>query len=801
VLNGSGDQTVVLMARTGALGRVRVVSRVGGTGVWVPDLTANAVGLRAGGILRVSFSEQGSGSRTVRLRVKGIYRALDSSAPGPYWANFLPQILPQGVDPPPPVRFVFMTPDALFRIVASLSTVRVFHFQGRTQSFAVGPQLSLSAEMAVDQRGLTLPKARSLSGRFGVLPRALGASGLGRRLGCTAPGQGTAASGGKLFCAISSSLSAAVAIADGNAREISPVVSLLSGAGVLVALGVAAAAGLFLVRRRAGEVALLFARGERVGAFAARTVVELLVPSVIGAAAGFGVALGVTGLFAPSGSFDSGTVAAAAGHGGIAAAAGLLLAVAVASVAFVRQFDAATRRFRWIRWVPWELPLMAVAVWLLLEVTSGHGVAGSGAVGARHPTLAVFALPLLLVAATVGLVTRLLRVGLRRVGDGGGGLPPTLFLALRRLAAANGILVALLLVSAVAFGAYFYAESLSVSLTRSVTEKSYIAYGGDAQALISASIPIPRRFPYPVTEITEGNEVATLDGPAGPQADVFEVDPATLGSVIRWFADWGPDPRPLLGALRVSAGPLPVIVTDAAPAGLSTVWFGGQRLRVRVVARVKALPGMSAGIPLVIADGPSLERAARSAHIYDPLGTPQVYAWARGPAAAAAAALAARPFEGFYASTVESFTADPEVQLATRTFRYMRLIAIAAGVLVIVGLLLYLQARQRSQAVSSALAARMGLRRRTEVLSLTVELILIALVAALVGGVVALAAATPIISHIDPLPTNPPAPTLTLPVTAILIGAATLLVLAVALAIVTSWSARRTDMSEALRVA
>ncbi len=800
VLNGVGDQQVVLMARTAAVGHVHVISRVGGAGVWVSDLTANAIGVRAGGILRVGFSEQDSAPRTVSLRVKGIYEALDSSAPGPYWANFLPQILPHGVDPPPPVRFVFLGRDALFRVVASLSTVRTFRFQGRTQRLAVAPDLSASAEMAVAQKGLTLPKARSLSGQFAILPRTLRASHLERRLGCTVAALRRGPGGSGLLCSISSSLSSAVAIADENAKEISPVVSLLSGAGVLVALGVAGAAGVFLVRRRAAEVSLLFARGERVAAFAARTAVELVVPFVAGAAAGLGFALAVTGLFAPSGSFDSGTLAAAAGRGGIAAAAGLLLAVSVASTAFVRQFDTGTRRARWVARVPWELPVLAVALWLLLEITTGHGVAASGAAGARHPTLAVFALPLLLVAATAGVLARLVRVGLRRIGDRGASFPPALFLALRRSAAATGILTALLLVSAVAFGAYFYAESLSASLTRSVTEKSYAAYGGDAQALVAAPTPVPRGFPYPVTEITEGNQVATLGGPTGPQADVFEIDPA-LGSVIRWFPDWGPDPRPLLARLRSSAGPLPVIVAGAAPAGLGAVSFAGQRLPVRVIAREKVFPGMSAGVPLVIADRSSLERAARRAQIFDPLGVPLVYAWARGPADAASAALVARPFQGFYATTVKTFTADPEVQLATRTFRYMRLIAIAAGVLVIVGLLLYLQARQRSQAVSSALAARMGLGRRTEVLSLTVELVLIALVAAIVGGVVALAAASPIISHIDPLPANPPAPALAIPVAAILLAGATLMVLAVALAIATSWSARRTDMSEALRVA
>ena len=72
-------------------------------------------------------------------------------------------------------------------------------------------------------------------------------------------------------------------------------------------------------------------------------------------------------------------------------------------------------------------------------------------------------------------------------------------------------------------------------------------------------------------------------------------------------------------------------------------------------------------------------------------------------------------------TTVDTFRQSPDVLLATRTYSYLRTIAIAAGVLVLVGLLLYLQARQRSQAIASALGRRMGLGRGAETLSLCLE--------------------------------------------------------------------------------
>jgi ABC-type antimicrobial peptide transport system permease subunit len=130
----------------------------------------------------------------------------------------------------------------------------------------------------------------------------------------------------------------------------------------------------------------------------------------------------------------------------------------------------------------------------------------------------------------------------------------------------------------------------------------------------------------------------------------------------------------------------------------------------------------------------------------------------------------------------------------------MRLMAVASGVLVFLGLVLYLGSRQRSQAVASSVAARMGLRRRTEILSLALELGAITLVAAVVGGVVAVAAASPVVGHIDPLPSYPPGPALTIPVAAILGSAVALVAIAIAAGAFTSWASRRTNMAEALRV-
>jgi hypothetical protein len=243
-----------------------------------------------------------------------------------------------------------------------------------------------------------------------------------------------------------------------------------------------------------------------------------------------------------------------------------------------------------------------------------------------------------------------------------------------------------------------------------------------------------------------------------------------------------------------------VVVSDAVSADTKAIWLQGQRLPVRVVGRVHIFPGMSEGVPFIVADRSALSTTARKAGILDPLNDPPAYVWAKGPPTAAAKALSAAPVEAAFVSSIDDFRKQPDVVAATRAFSYMRLMAVASGVLVFLGLVLYLGVRQRSQAVASSLTARMGLARSTEILSLSLELGVITLIAAVVGGVVAVAAAGPVVGHVDPLPSYPPGPGLAIPLAAILGSAVALVAVAITAGAFTSWASRRTNMAEALRV-
>jgi putative ABC transport system permease protein len=586
-----------------------------------------------------------------------------------------------------------------------------------------------------------------------------------------------------------------VTLADRNASAVTPAVALLSDLGTAIALGVAAAAGIFLVRRRRAEAALLYARGEHVGVFAARSALEVLLPTLAGGALGFALAYALTDVFAPSGSISSSTVWSAFAHAAAAVAIAVVLLVACAAVLFLHLYDTGVRRTAWLRWLPWEVVLIGAALVLYLRIRSGHAVTGGGS---HAPTLAVFVFPLLLVAGIAGIAARALRLLLQLGSRHARGWQPPVYLALRRLAAARGLVIVLAIVTATALGAFFYVETLASSLRQSTIEKAYMANGSDAQAIVQESQRLPISFPYPITRVQLSNQSAsTLDG---TPIDVMLVDPETLSHTLHWQSDWGPSPKRLLDELdHAPRQPLPVIVTSDL-AGRRAIMLSGRRLPIRVLASVHAFPFMEQGIPLLITSYQALDELEARAHLPESLGVLGTYVWGKGPPRQVARALTALQ-PPYPPSTIDGFLHAPDVVLATRTFTFMRMIAMGAGVVVLLGLLLYLQARQRSQAIASALARRMGLTRAAETLSLCLELAAILGFAAVIGGGVALAAAAPVVRKIDPLPGDPPSPIFTLPAAEIVLAALALAILALIAGALTSWFTRSTDVSEALRVA
>jgi hypothetical protein len=735
---------VVPMARTDATAHVLKL-RGDGRGVWL----SSGVGAVNPGE-RVTF-----GGGQPAYRVGAVYRQLDSDLSNPYWVNFIIRIRPPGPDAELPPTFALMTPAQLYAIARSTHG------------------LANDYEYPISTNGMTPGRARKIARSIVQVRREIASRGpLARSLGCADP---------RNACHVTSSLADAVTIAKASISGLAPVIDLLATFCVLVALGTAMLAGVFTGRRRAPEGRLSLAGGESGAAFFARSGLEGLLPALVGAIAGFGIALELVRVFTPDGSIDSSVVRQA----GVRAALSILATAAVVAlgvtVARGRLGDSHSR-LRVLARVPWELvvAVAALAAWILLS--SGSGLVKDPVAGS-HPRLAVLLLPALVAAPLAGVVGRVLRsIVFRRVGRA----PVAAFLALRRVGAARGLVVALMVTVAAGIASLAFAQVLRSSLATNSQEKALVANGSDVQGLIDSTRGVPASFPFPATRVTEVFSAGQL--PSGRRIDVITVDPKSLERVLA--AHWPKKTVDAVRALADSDEKLPAIGVGV-PSGRQTVTLGQGATDVHVVSTLRAFPGMQPNGSLLVVPEHALN--------VDP-GAGLTYVWASGPPRPVEAALLRSSLTPSYLTVLADFSRNPDVANVTRTYGFLRIVAAAVVLLAFVALILYLSGRERAQLVTSAFLRRMGLSQGRQAVSVALEVGILVLVAMVSGLVAALVTSGAIVGHVDPLAQYSPVPVAEIPwallVASLVIGTAVAALVGALLTLVV----RRSDIGEALRV-
>jgi putative ABC transport system permease protein len=581
-------------------------------------------------------------------------------------------------------------------------------------------------------------------------------------------------------------------VASSEVAAVAPTVTLLSAFGVLIALAAGFSAGTFLVRRRADEAHALYARGEGPLPFAGRVAVESLLPGVLAFAIGVGAALLALRAIAP-GATDSGTVRAAALRAALGAAAALAVVAVGSATAFPR--DPGARSFaRRVSGVPWELVPLGLAAGVLALLLADRGLI-SDAGGSSHPRLAVFVLPLIAVPGVAGLATRAVK---RLIRGSGRAAPAPVYLAVRRLTAASGVLLTVVAASATALGTFAYTSVLSASLSRATAEKAWVANGSDVQGLVDPHVTVAGRSAFPTALVEVDSANASFS--SGERVDLIAGDPRALARTLRWGRGWADDPRPLLPKLDAAGSDrLAAIATPGAP-DETVVIDQGARLPIRIVGHA-AVPGATADRPALLVSRSELRRFTRRAHILEPAPQAVGLVWAKGPSGPVERALAVSPLAPVFMTTPAHILDDASVRAAARSYRFVRVIGAAAAGLSVLSLLVYLQARRRSQLIATAIVRRMGVGRVADGGAVAVEAGLIVLFAGLIGGAVGVGCARAVAPHVDSLPQYAPGPAFVVPWLILAAGLLGVAIVSAVLAAAATMLTSRAEIAEALRVA
>jgi len=196
------------------------------------------------------------------------------------------------------------------------------------------------------------------------------------------------------------------------------------------------------------------------------------------------------------------------------------------------------------------------------------------------------------------------------------------------------------------------------------------------------------------------------------------------------------------------------------PANGTQLQVAGKDVPLRVVAHLKDFPGAPRGRITLVADRQSVVRVFP----VELAGVENHFElWAKGNPSAILPVLRDQGFPMELLSTAAKVRTTPGFLALSWTFGLLEAFGVLAGAITVLGMVLYLQARQRTREVSYVLAKRMGLRPRAHERSVLVELLAMLMSALLLALVFATVAAALVHGRLDPIPALPPSPFLSIP--------------------------------------
>lgn len=771
---------MAVLSRDGALDHVDVIEGAGGQGAWITDRAAELTGLGVGDVAAIGVAQ---------VPVVGIYRDVAGATVDDFWCSNADLVLleSRGADLklPPPVVLVDRETLASIMGRSQIDEARgAWEASLRpgltvTDTRALVPDLACSTDLAAElswcAAGRRPPVARTRQRDFtarDVLARS-DADFVERYLQSHLP--------------FVNERSRAIQTSVGGG--IWPVAGFAGLAGVGL---VAAAASLWFDRRRR-EVTLLTVRGVSPAGLGVKAVLELSIPSLVGAAGGIALAYGLVVWLGPSPVLEGSAIVRAA-QAGVLSLVGAAATIWAVVASRVRTHGVHARRRVRLAILPWELALGWATV-VSFERLGDWGLpAGRGADISRVDVWGLM-FPVLFLVTAVALLSRVIGLLLRPLRAVSRSWPTALYLAVRRVARYRVAVIGLGAAAAVAAGVLGYAATMNRSLDATLQAKARTFVGSDTAVHVAIGSEIPPALADRATAVHVHQDAWIVDADGREGIMLLGVDPATFERGAYWdptFAD--ASLRDVLDRLAVPPedGVVPAVVVGA-PAGrtveLAIRRGATQALTVAPISGVRAFPGMSRPEPTVVV----------AASVFDDLGLgpASTEAWISGDRASALQALEASRTAFEEERAVAEVAGGASFVTVSWTFGFMQSLGISAGLLVIGGIAVYLDARRRDRLLGYAFMRRMGLSGSQHRRALGAELTASVLVGCWTGLGIALTAAWLAHQRIDPVPGYRPDPVLR-PAVAMVAGLATA---AVVLALVaTVLAQRRVDRDDPVEV-
>ena len=782
----SGPISGRLVYASKALDHVDALAGRDGLGVWIPRWIAHIVGAGPGDdiVLRI-------GPHEVSVPIDGVYRSLFSQPRRGYWLRWSAQIYedPLCKGCPPPPQPIIVDRGQLQRLSEALGQ--------RSGTFGwVAPLMT--GPLSWDQANELERFVGSLVARMGDRDEYLG-----RLFECCTTYYSAPCCGFASETLTVSEISIVNTLVRERVEMLEGPGRLLQGAGILVAILVIAAAGSFGIVTRRVESALMLSRGVGPVRIGVKSLLEALIPCLMGSILGLSAAALLLGVFGPDGSVARSARSTAFIGGGIALFLSLLLLAVVSAISYLRQSGVRRTMPKLLSRAPWDLAMAIVALVVLIRLRSHSDLRSTSSDIDPAKSLMLLIFSTLFIVGLAATTARLLRSVFAAIRGRSTRFPTAPYLAIRRLAGAAKLTLLLVAASTLCLGIFVEAQTMVTSLRATVDAKAKIYIGSDVQGRVDYITPLPQAFPFPLTRVTR---IVDAGGLANGRAfDLLAIDAESFVSAAYWdegFADSSLED--IVGRLvRSSDGssiPLVAVRGDSVP-DTSSIDLQQLQVPVSVVARTSAFPGMTSLRPMLVVDeGTLLEFFAGAPN---PLSGSHASTefWVRGDPGVASAALSRIRYKPDLVLTTDEVKDIPSFIAVIDTFLVLGGLGIVAALLMLSGLLMYMQARQRSQVVSYGLSLRMGMKHETHRGALALEIGAMLVASYAVGASLGVAVVLLALPSVDPLPMIPPAPLFLVPGSLMLLAFVCVLGLSWCGAWLTNRHARKFDLGEVMRLA